>query len=160
MKNKAKTRPVIPEADDSFLFEVYAGTRLDEIASWGWNSEEQSAFLKMQHLCQKQSYRLQYPDLVSRIILDGDDRAGYILTARKEAEMILVDIALLPQFRGKGIGLAVLTGLQEETMAADLSIQLSVFNGNPARRLYERLGFQPIEQNELYTIMKWEPHNK
>lgn len=160
MKNRAKTRPVIPEADDPFLFEVYAGTRLDEIASWGWNAEQQSAFLKMQHLCQKQSYRLQYPDLISRIILDGDDRAGYILTARKEAEMILVDIALLPQFRGKGIGLAVLTGLQEETMAADLSIQLSVFNGNPARRLYERLGFQPIEQNELYTIMKWEPHNK
>lgn len=150
----------MPETDDSFLFEVYAGTRLDEMALWGWSAEEQSAFLKMQYQCQRQSYQLQYPALVSRIISDGEDRAGYILTARKEAELILVDIALLPRFQYQGVGTAVLTDLQKEAATANLSLRLCVFDGNPAGRLYERLGFRPIERKEPYTVMRWEQNKK
>lgn len=155
-----KTRLAVPETDDSFLFEVYAGTRLDEMALWGWSAEEQSAFLRMQYLCQKESYRLQYPGLVSQIIMAGEDRAGRILTAPKEAEMTLVDIALLPRFRGQGVGTAVLRDLQREAAAANLSIRLCVSDGNPAGRLYERLGFQSIEQKEPYTVMKWQQNKK
>lgn len=150
----------MPETDDSFLFEVYAGTRLDEMVLWGWSAEEQSDFLKMQYRCQKESYRLQYPGLLSQIILVGDNRAGRILTARKEEELILVDIALLPRFRGKGIGIAILKDLQREAAAAGLFIKLSVLEGNPAGRLYERLGFQPIERKEPYTVMQWQPNKK
>ena len=68
-----------------------------------------------------------------------------------------MDIALLPEHRGAGIGSAVLRGLLAEAAAAGKPVRIHVERLNPARRLYERLGFAPIEDKGVYYLMEWRP---
>lgn len=57
-------------------------------------------------------------------------------------------IAANPDFRGRGVGGRLLARLMDEVRGAYPSISLSVSEGNPARRLYERMGFEPVEGGE------------
>lgn len=150
-----ETRQAVPIEDDLFLLEVYASSRQAEMALWGWEEEAQRQFLQMQHSCQQASYQMQYTNLECRIILLDGIKAGRILTALTEDKMVLVDITLLANFQGQGIGAALLKELQQKAAEAGLPVRLSVFQGNPAQRLYERMGFHPIAKIEPYTIMKW-----
>ncbi len=147
-------RTLITESDNPFCFTVFASSREAEIASWGWNQEEQQAFLRMQYQCQQQSYQMQYPHLESRIILCGNAPAGRILLARTGGQTVLVDITLLPEFQNLGIGSALLKDLQGDIYAGE-SLRLTVLNINLARRLYDRLGFQILEAGEPYSTMIW-----
>ena len=52
-----------------------------------------------------------------------------------------MDIALLPEYRGRGIGTALLEELLVEADATGRRVTIHVERFNPARRLYERLGF-------------------
>lgn len=154
---KVHTRSAVPAEDDEFLFNLYASTRQKELAAWGWAEEARHQFLRMQFQCQRQSYQRQYPDLENRIIFADDARAGRILTAKTNTEMVLVDIALLPEFHSQGIGTALLADLQQEAKAVGMPLRLSVLIGNSAKRLYERMGFKIVETNEMYAIMRWQP---
>lgn len=150
-----KTKQVLFKKDDPFLFEVYASSRQEEVSLWGWTDEQRLQFLHMQFHCQQRSYQLQYPHLEIKIILLDSIAVGRILTDMTSPEIVIVDITLLSQFRNKGIGTALLTELQEEAATVGKSIRLSVFRDNPARRFYQRLGFQPVGGDQLYTIMRW-----
>ncbi|MCR8994255.1 hypothetical protein SMD22_08120 [Brevibacillus halotolerans] len=57
------TRNVTSEADDGFLFQIYASTREQEIAEWGWTKQQQEEFLQMQYTYQKRSYESNYPHM-------------------------------------------------------------------------------------------------
>lgn len=150
--NEYKT--VITESTDPFFFTVYANSREAEMSSWGWAPEEQCKFLRMQYQCQQRSYQMQYPHLESRIIYVESIPAGRMLLAKTEAGKVLVDIGLLTEFQNQGIGSALLHELQEELKPGE-SLRLSVLNNNPARRLYDRLGFQILEVGEPYLTMIW-----
>src|ERR1700754_2284345 len=100
-------RAVGPD-DERFLFELYASTRSEEVAAWGWNDAQREAFLKMQFNAQQQHYRFQYRGADHRIILADGERAGRLYVWRDEAQTLLVDIALLPVYRGAGIGTEVI----------------------------------------------------
>ena len=56
----------------------------------------------------------------------------------------MIDIALLPDHRGRGIGARLLRDVLHEATAAGLPVRLSVERSNPARSLYERLGFRTV----------------
>ncbi len=142
------------DADNPFFFTVYADTRTAEMASWGWSSEEQLEFLRTQFKFQQRSYQVQYPNLESRIVLSGNTPAGRMLLARNETETVLVDISLLANFHNLGIGAALLQELQGEINPGG-SLRLSVMKTNPARRLYERLGFHISDVGEVYLSMVW-----
>lgn len=152
-----ETRRVIPGEDDLFLFEVYVSSRREEMALWGWDEERQRNFLQMQYSCQMHSYQMQYDNLECKIIMSDGVKAGRMITALTDNAMELVDIILLPEFQNKGIGAALLHKLQQKAAKADLPVRLSVFEGNPARRLYERNGFQIVDSNGIYATMKWTP---
>ncbi len=147
-------KTVITELTDPFFFTVYANSREAEISSWGWPQEEQREFLRMQYQCQQRSYQMQYPHLESRVIYVEGIQAGRILLAETKAGKVLVDIGLLSEFQNQGIGTALLHELQEETESGE-SLRLAVLKTNPARRLYERLGFQILEVSEPYLTMIW-----
>ena len=66
----------------------------------------------------------------------------------------MIDIALMPEHRGAGIGTKLLKELQEEAKAAGKKLSIHVERFNPARRLYERLGFQQVEEKEVY-LCSW-----
>src|SRR5688572_33213884 len=98
-------RPAQPD-DEPFLYELYASTRKEEISSYGWDAAQQGAFLTLQFTAQRRHYEMAYPDAEHRIILIEHLPAGRILIFRTQQEILLVDIALLPDHRGHGIGTA------------------------------------------------------
>ncbi len=151
--------------DELFLYQLYASTRAAELAVYGWARAQQEAFLQLQFRAQKQHYEA-YPNTTHYIIEHTDQvfgkpetRAiGHVLTARPggaQNEIRLVDISLLPEQCGNGIGTAMLQWLQAEARLNHQPLRLHVAPENPARRLYERLGFQLIEARGSHLFMEW-----
>jgi ribosomal protein S18 acetylase RimI-like enzyme len=137
--------------DEDFIFRVYASTRAAEMAMLP--AAQQDAFLRMQYRARSQSYAASYPEAKIEIARCGGTDAGYLITAREPGSIRLVDIAFLPEFRGKGLGGRALLPL----IAEGLSVRLSVLRGNPAIRLYERLGFSAISADAMYIEMEHPP---
>jgi len=70
---------------------------------------------------------------------------------------VLVDVALLAEHRGRGVGGALMGALLAEAQAACRAVRLHVSRTNPAARLYERLGFVRKGGDEMYAAMEWRP---
>ena len=147
-------RPATPD-DEPFLLEVYASTRIDELAALGWNDDQKQAFIKMQFLARERTY----PRVDDRIILLDGRAVGRMLVDRNEAEILLRDIALLAEYRNTGIGSRLINDLMQEAVAAGKPIKLHVVSSSSAVRLYERLGFRRSgdESEVAYLEMKWVP---
>lgn len=140
-----------------FLFELYVATRSDEIATWGWDEAQQTAFLQMQFAAQQRSYAMQFPGAAHQILQVDGQAVGRVLVWRSATEIRLVDIALLPAFRSRGLGSQTIQALQAEATASGQPLRLSVLRNSPARRLYDRLGFVVTQENEPYLAMEWIP---
>lgn len=149
----------LPE-DEIFLLEVYAGGRAEEMRDWGWSTQEKEEFLRLQYRFQAQAYRMRYPGADCYLIWTGKQRAGRLMAARTAEAIILLDISLLPVFRNQGIGTSILKALQNESAATRKPVALSVMAANPARVLYERLGFQIVQQSDAYLRMAWVPQRQ
>lgn len=151
-----RLRPVTPE-DESFLARLYASTRTQELAQTNWSDEQKALFCRMQFNAQTTDYQRNYPDASFDVIERDGVAAGRLLVLRSEEEKIhVIDIALLPEHRGAGIGTKFLRELQEEAKAAGKKLSIHVEQFNPARRLYERLGFKQVEEKGVYLLMQWE----
>ena len=150
-------RPVEPE-DRAFLYAVYASTRTEELAAVPWTDEQKAAFLWQQFTAQDASYRENYRDAQFSVIeLDGVP-VGRLYVARLEArEIRIVDIALMPDGRGHGIGSAVVDDLIETADREGVVVSLHVEHWNPALQLYERLGFVRVAQNDVHIRMERPP---
>ena len=149
-----ETRPVAP-ADDEFLLDVYASTRADELAPVPWTDEQKRAFLRMQLDAQRGEYFKRFPDSDYRVILVGGRPAGRLWVARTPTQIRLLDIALLPEFRGRGLGARLVLELAEEARRAGLPLRHMVFQLNEgALRFYERLGFARLELHGAYWEME------
>jgi ribosomal protein S18 acetylase RimI-like enzyme len=144
-------------ADEDFLFTLYCSTRIEEMALWNWPPAQREAFLKMQFKARQHSYQAQSPHAENQLVQLKHQPIGRLLVARSQAEIDLMDIALLPEFRQKGIGTTLLRGLLNEASAAKQNVRLQVVVSNPAAHLYARLGFSKIGSDELYLEMEWKP---
>jgi ribosomal protein S18 acetylase RimI-like enzyme len=152
---KIRLRPAGPD-DEEFLYRVYASTRADEVAAWGWNEAQQEAFLRMQFKMQQQAYGWQFRGAEHSIILCDEERAGRMIVVRTEVEIRLTDIALLPEFRNTGAGTFLVRDLQAQARAAGLPVRLRVLKSNlAARRLYERLDFKLTDEDDVNFNMEW-----
>lgn len=143
--------------DQEFLFRLYASTRIQEIAAFGWPEAQQQAFLRMQFNAQQQWYKMSYEQAEHQIIEQNGIPIGRLLVLRQPAAVLLVDIALLPEFRGKGIGGELIRKLIEECDQQKLPLRLQVQRVNPAQRLYERLGFKKTGEDQMYFQMEKQP---
>jgi ribosomal protein S18 acetylase RimI-like enzyme len=146
--------------DDEFLFRLYASTRQEEVSAWGWSTAQQTAFLQMQFQAQRRGYAAEYPDADSRIILADDEPIGRILIRRTDRDMWLVDVAILPVHRSHGLGTTLLRSLIAESESGGQPLKLQVAKGNRAARLYERLGFSKISEDQVYIQMEWNPNRR
>lgn len=140
-------RPVAP-GDDGFLFELFVTSR-PEVATLP------EPLLRTQFRSQAMSYKAQYPGAEHSVIVVEGRPVGQMMVDRSAERLHVVDIALVPQMRGQGVGTALLQGLQAEAASAGLPLRLSVYEANPARRLYERLGFSVFETQPPYLRMEW-----
>lgn len=146
--------PVRP-TDEAFLFRLYAGTREAELEAWGWDAGMRGQFLQMQWKAQRMSYDSRYPGSDHCLIAYGGVPAGRVLVYRSTEALILVDISLLPEFCGRGIGTALIRELQSDAEALQLPLRLSVLPDNQAQRLYDRLGFRIIDDSGHHILMEW-----
>ena len=142
-------RPAQPD-DEDFLFDLYAGTRRAEMEAWGLDDAMLAQMLRMQFAGQQGTYRAQFPQADHRIILHDGAPVGRILIDREGPE-----IALVSALRGRGIGTRLLKDLLAEAAEAARPVRLKVVLTNPARRLYERLGFVGLGNDGVYEQMEW-----
>jgi ribosomal protein S18 acetylase RimI-like enzyme len=89
-------------------------------------------------------------------MLEGEP-AGRILIDEWTSEIRLVDIALMPAARARGIGTKLVGEVLERGAAAGKPVTIHVEAFNPALHLYERLGFEQVDTNGVYLLMKWTP---
>ena len=149
-----KLRPEQP-GDQQFLFALYASTRAKELEHVPWSESQKKDFLNMQFNAQSTHYHQHYPDAAYQIILSGQQPIGRLYVDRGLNEVHVIDIALLPEFRGGGIGGDLLRRLLVEAAEKQEAVQIFVERENPARRLYTRLGFRVVEDKGVYLLMKW-----
>lgn len=131
--------------DEAFLYKLYETTRSEEMTAWGLETSQREMILDLQFKAQRRHYEIAFPDPDHKIILCDDRLAGHILVFRSEPEMRLVDIALLPEHRGAGIGSSLIRALILEAQGAGKPLVLHVEKHNRAAGLYERLGFWTTE---------------
>lgn len=142
--------------DEGFLFELYASTRQEELESWGWPAPRRQSFLAMQFRA-SQARRQTYPHAEFQIIAIAGQPAGRLILEETGEAFHLIDLALLPPYRHAGLGTALLRGILARAAAAAKPVRLSVQKANPARHLYQRLGFVTTNETELDLEMEWQP---
>ena len=140
--------------DQDFLFRLYASTRQQELSSFGWTAAQQEAFLRMQFNAQQQWYEMAYPGADHQIIFGDEQPVGRILVFRESGAYRLVDIALLSEYRSRGIGTQLLHELIAKSQNEGLPLRLQVLKTNRARQLYQRLGFQETGDDGVYCQME------
>jgi ribosomal protein S18 acetylase RimI-like enzyme len=146
-------RPFPPDHQE-FLFQLYASTRQHEISAFGWNPAQEEAFLRMQFKAQQQWYETAYAEANHQLIVVDEQPAGRILTWRECDGIRLVDIALLSEYRNRGIGAQLLRDLISKSENERLPMRLQVLKSNPACRLYQRLGFVKTGDDGMYYQME------
>ncbi|MGN6258720.1 MAG: GNAT family N-acetyltransferase [Solirubrobacterales bacterium] len=148
-------RPAADE-DRPFLLRVYASNREPELEASGLPREQWGAFVEHQFAAQSQAYASYRGTSFEVVLVDGAP-AGRLIVARWPEELRIVDIALLPEHRGRGIGATLLRPLLEEADERGVKASIHVERFNPAQRLYARLGFRPVAETGVYLLLERPP---
>jgi GNAT superfamily N-acetyltransferase len=149
-----QVRPAVA-ADAPFVRALYAICRADEVSAWGWPAAEGRAFLEQQARAREAAYARQYPDAADEIVEVDGTTAGRRLVHTDLALIQLIDLALLPVHRGRGIGTALVQDLVALAKARACPLRLQVARDNPAQRLYARLGLAVVGGDDLRVTMEW-----
>jgi ribosomal protein S18 acetylase RimI-like enzyme len=78
------------------------------------------------------------------------DNKGYGYISDEIPEL---SVAIMPGYRGQGLGTALLERLLETARVMYSGVSLSVHPDNPAHRLYQRLGFETVKQTPNDIVM-------
>src|SRR3954451_17389900 len=149
------SRPA-PGADLPFLSRLYASTRTEELAVTGWSQQQQQQFLQQQFDAQHDHYQRYFQDADFLVIERGGALIGRLYIGREAREHRIVDIALLPEHRRRGLGEVLLRDLLDEAAAAGKAVTIHVEKFNPALGLYRRLGFVAVGEEGAYDLMRWQ----
>jgi ribosomal protein S18 acetylase RimI-like enzyme len=141
--------------DREFLVELYASVREPELAHVPWDDAMRRAFIEHQFSAQDAHYREHYPGATLDVIEIDGEPAGRLYVHRGPLDIRIMDIALAPAYRGHGMGTGLLRMLIDEASAGGRTLSIHVESNNPARRLYERLGFRPAGEHGVYVLMSY-----
>ena len=145
------------DEDLPFVADLYASTRREEVAVTGWPSEMQDAFLAQQHEAQHRHYALHFADAEWLIVERWGGSVGRLYLRELPETLHIVDIALLPEARGQGIGGAILRDVLDHARDLGKGVSIHLEKTNPARSLYARLGFRLVEDRGVYDFLRAEP---
>jgi ribosomal protein S18 acetylase RimI-like enzyme len=145
------------EADYDFMRSLYASTREAEMTHFPFDEAQKRAFLDQQFAAQFAHYGIHYPTCERNIIVRNGPPVGRLRIDEWRDQIRLVDVALVPECRGAGIGSTLLRQVMDRGAAAGKSVTIHVEAFNPAIRLYRRLGFEHVDTNGVYFLMRWTP---
>ncbi len=135
------------DGDYDFLWWLHGATMRTYVdAIWGWDEA-----------LQRQYFQDRFDPARMQIVERAGETAGYISVERREDAIFLGVIEIAPDFQGQGIGKGLIRDLQDEAQGRGVPLKLQVLQGNPARRLYERLGFKVTGETETHIMMSWLP---
>lgn len=145
------------EDDRPFMLRVYAGVREPELEAAGMPREQWGPFVEHQFEAQSRHYET-YRDITFEVVLVNGEPAGRLILARWPAELRVVDIALLPEYRGRGVGGELMRRVIAEAEERGVKTSIHVERFNPAQRLYTRLGFRFVsEAGGVYLLLERPP---
>jgi ribosomal protein S18 acetylase RimI-like enzyme len=149
-----RLRPVAAD-DEPFLFAVYSSVRAEELAPVPWSDAQKEAFLRMQFDAQQAHYRTHNPGANHDVILLDGLAVGRLYVARRDREIRILDITVLPDYRNRGIGTPLLEALMREAALAGKPLTIYVESFNPSHALFDRLGFSKIEDDGVNHLLEW-----
>jgi Acetyltransferases len=151
---KISLRPVTPE-DESLLFTIYCSGRAEEMASVPWTDAQREAFLRLQFNAQTNYYRDYYAGSEHSIILFNGIEVGRIQVVQDETQIHILDITVLTQYRGQGIGTPIIKSIMDRAAASSLPVIIYVETFNPSASLFRRLGFIVKDDDNLNFLFEW-----
>lgn len=144
------------KADDPFLLHLYGTTHGQELRLLSLPALHLAAMTGMQFEAQRQAYRSQYPNSQRLLVLREGNPIGYLCFDMGPEELRILDIALLPEYQGRGCGTAIFTTLIDRARRLQIPLRLSVQRSNAeALRLYRRVGFVQRSQGPLSIEMEF-----
>jgi ribosomal protein S18 acetylase RimI-like enzyme len=136
-------RPALP-ADAEFLYQLLKASLQEYVdQTWGWNEQ-----------WQRDHFQQKFDPSRSQIILLEREAIGVIAVDEREKEIFLSNIQILPAYQGRGVGSYLIQSLLEKARAEGKDVTLQVLKVNPARALYQRLGFVIVGQSETHYQMR------
>lgn len=154
-RNAAYTFRPVRDTDEALLLEIYSSTRADEMNLVPWDAAQKKAFLQMQFDAQQRHYRAYFPNASHDLILVDGQPVGRIYVDRRETEIRILDLTLLPEARGRGVGTLILQELMKEAAEADKALSIYVESFNRSLGLFQRLGFVKMEESSASWLMHW-----
>ncbi len=151
------------EADRAFLERLFRSVRWDELAPTDWPDQVKIDFLTSQFDLQQRHYRLAFAGADFDVIEHDGVAIGRLSVDRTTPNLHLVEISLAPEWRGRGVGGALLAQLQNEVRRGlGARVILNVERTNVgAQQLYRRLGFTESPPTSPYpglsVEMTWPP---
>lgn len=149
----------IKQPDFAFLKIVYRGTREGELNANNWTADQKNSFIEFQFNAQHAHYTSTFKGAEFNIITFNKINIGRLYTCESEKEIRLIDISLLPKYRGKGIGTRILKNLIEKSNTTGKVLNLHVLQTSPALKLYKLLNFKITENNNSHFYMEHLPEN-
>jgi ribosomal protein S18 acetylase RimI-like enzyme len=138
------------EQDYDFVYHVLKTTMQAYVEqAWGWDEEWQQAYFNMRFT----------PSEDRIIVLKGRD-IGVISVQRRPDEILIAKIYILPPFQGQGIGTQLIRSVLDDAFEQRLPVALRVLKVNPAQKLYQRLGFNVVEETETRYDMRADPPHR
>lgn len=141
-------------ADRPFLLDLYVSTRAGEFCALGWSPGVLRAFLEQQYRAREAGWADSTPDADDCVLVHDGRPIGRLVIDRRPDGIRIVDIAVVPGEQASGIGTSVLQRVLDEADAVGAPVTLHVVATNPARRLYDRLGFVPVTQDDIRVLME------
>lgn len=133
------------ESEKDLIFESYRITVGPYVAkAWGWDES-----------LQRENFWKHHPFKDFKVIQLENSFGGGLHMEEDESDVYIRMIFLLPEFQGLGIGTQLITDLHHVARNQGKGLGLKVIRGNPACRLYERLGFIVTGQDDTSQDMRW-----
>jgi ribosomal protein S18 acetylase RimI-like enzyme len=144
------------KSDEPFFYEVFKSVRAPEFAVLGLHPEQLEMLIGQQYEARTGSYEAQFPDSGNSVVLSGDAPIGQFWVFRTPEEFLVVDIALMPDHRGSGVGATLMKQFMAEADAARVPVRVTVASNNPGSlRFHQRLGFRIISEEPMYYTMEY-----
>ncbi len=144
--------------DLPFMKSLYSSSREEELAKTNFSLHEKNLFLSQQFNAQLTHYVNNYNTERFNIIEIDGQPIGRLFVDVWPNEIRIVDITLIPSHRKLGIGTHLLKTIFCEAQQMQYPVTIHVEQNNPAKNLYERLGFSvKSKANDIYLLMEWIP---